>query len=204
MRVLSGLAPDGTPSRSVGAIYHSFDALERTGAQIGLLRSVLDTAGQFVFDSKSPVEGREVNPEVAKQAAKTAELAFLQLNNILDDQPRWLSGGGDSESAAKALLEAEKARIHSEVAMQREVLRPFHMLKAKLYKTRGGQILATTDTQSVYAFGNTAEEAVNKFDVAYKSQQHMPFSADVVEVDPSQEDEPPAPAPAPIRKPRKR
>jgi hypothetical protein len=204
MRVLSGLAPDGSPARGVGAIYHSLDPLERTGAQIGLLRSVIDTAGQFVFDSKNPVEGREANAEVAKQAAKTLGMALAQLDNIIDDQPRWMSGGGESERASKALMEAEKSRIDSEVRLQKEALRPFHMLRAKLYKTRTGQILATNESESVYAFGNTAEEAVNKFDEAYKNQRHLPFSTDMVEVSPDgDKDEPPAPAPAPIRKPRR-
>jgi len=209
MKVMSGLAPDGSPmQRGVSAIFHSLDPLERTGAQIQLLRNVIESAGAFVFENNHPVEGRAVNADVARASAHTIELALSQLNNIVDDQQRWMSTGGEAEKASKDLLESEKARIDSETKMQREVVRPFHMLRAKVYRSTSGQVLAVNDTQSIYAFGDTADEASRNFDKAYHNQRHLPLPASNEEplsassVD--AEEPPPVVTPVSARKPKKK
>lgn len=184
--------PDGSP-RSLSSVFHSFSDLERTGNQIAMLEKIVETAQPFLYDSKSPTEGNEADREVQEAARKTAVLAFHQLDNILDDQSRWGTKDGDTDSEVKGVLKAETDRLKADAFLREQLGRPCHMLKAKIFRTQSGKLIALNDSQSVAGFGDTAAEAMDAFDTAYHEQQHLPVDTPA---------EQPAPQPSPVRKPR--
>lgn len=184
--------PDGS-SRNLSSVFHSFSDLERTGNQIAMLEKVVDTAKAFLFESKSPTEGYENDTEVQDAARKTAVLAFHQLDNILDDQSRWGTKDGDTDAEVKGLLKAETDRSKADTYLREQLGRPCHMLKAKVFRTPSGKLIALNDSQSIAGFGDTAAEAMDAFDTAYHEQQHLPV--------PQPADEP-APQSSPVRKPK--
>lgn len=188
MKVLSGLLdPNDRPK--VASVFHSLDPLERTSVQIKQLRAMAEIAGPFVAQTRNPVEGADVHPDVYKKAADTVVMILHQIDTLVNDQPRWAASGGESEEAAKKMLEAEHQRAVAETERNREAVRPFFFLKAKLFRTPGGAFLAINDTESVHAHGATAEEAVRNFDQAFFELRHLPVTM------------PPPPPPEPEPKP---
>lgn len=196
MKVLSGLMPDDQPQK-VTSIHHTLDPLERTGAQINILRSVIDTAAHWACVSRSPVEGEDVDPMVTKAAAGTAVMALHQIDTILDDMSRWANTGGDSEKDAKELLQAEKERVKAAAETARQLGRPFYLLRARVFRTHSGKFVAINDSESVYGHGDTPEEASIAFDEAFHSQRFLPSAP------PEQTTPEAAPAPKRKRNPRK-
>ena len=69
---------------------------------------------------------------------------------------------------------AEIARVESETLRNRTAVRPFFTLRAQIYKLPSGQFLAINPTNSLYAQGDTAEQAANNFDGAFYKLQHSP------------------------------
>ena len=119
-------------------------------------------------------ETHTVHPDVKAAAVKAATSALMQLDNILDDQPRWVATGSESEKASMKFLTAEIARVESETLRNRTAVRPFFTLRAQIYKLPSGQFLAINPTNSLYAQGDTAEQAANNFDGAFYKLQHSP------------------------------
>lgn len=159
---------DGS-SKAMTSVFHSLNPVERTAAQVNILRAILDTTHDFLIAGKSPSEGFEVHGPSVLEAAKTAELAFAQLRNIIDDQPRWTYDAGESEKEAKALLEAEISKAKADTKLKSELSRPFFMLRARIFKTAAGKFVATNDAQSITGFGDTPEEAAKQFDAAFSN-----------------------------------
>lgn len=157
---------DGT-NKATASVFHSLNPLERTGAQVNILRSIFDTTHDFLISAKSPSEGFEVHGPSVEEAAKTAELAFLQLRHIIDDQKRWSSEDGETEREAKALLEAEINKAKVDAKLKEQLTRPFFLLRASIFKTTTGKFVATNDARSITGFGDTPDEASKQFDVSF-------------------------------------
>lgn len=187
MKVMSGLLdPNDRPK--VASVFHSLDPLERTSVQINQLRSLAEIVAPIAGEAKSPTDGAEFHTELRDKATDTMMQVLHQIDNIVNDQPRWISAGGESETEAKKLLEAERQRAETETVRNHEVVRPFFLLKANLFRTPGGAFLAINPTESVHAHGATAEEAARNFDQAFYELRHPPVVM-------------PQPAPEPEAKP---
>lgn len=169
------MEPGGNGSnKGMTSVFHSLNPVEKTAAQVGILRSILDTAHDFLIAGKSATEGFDVDPESVVEARHTAALAFGQLRNIIDDQARWDRGNGEAEAEAKKLLEAEVAKAEADGYLKDQLSRPCYLLRAKIFRTQGGKLVALNDTQSVSGFGDTAAEAMDEFDKNFFEQQHLP------------------------------
>ena len=167
---------DGS-SKGMTSVFHSLNSTERTGAQVGILRGILDTTHDYLIEAKSATDGFEVHKPSVAEAAKTAELAFLQLRNIIDDMPRWTDHGGEADQEAKKLLEAETAKAKADAKLKTELARPFYMLRARILKTTTGKFAATNDTQTIAGFGDSPDEASRQFDAAFFNHQQLPPAA---------------------------
>lgn len=172
---ISTIEPGGDGSnKGMTSVFHSLNPVEKTAAQVGILRAILDTAHDFLITGKSATEGFEVDGESVREARATATLAFAQLRNIIDDQPRWDRGNGEAEAEAKKLLEAEVSKAEADGYLKEQLSRPCYLMRAKIFRTQGGQLVAVNDTQSVTGFGATAAEAFDEFDKNFFEQQHLP------------------------------
>jgi len=172
------MEPGGDGSnKGMTSVFHSLNPVEKTAAQVGILRGILDTAHDFLIAGKSATEGFDVDPESVVEARHTAALAFGQLRNIIDDQARWTQGNGEAEAEAKKLLEAEVAKAEADGYLKDQLSRPCYLLRAKIFRTQGGKLVALNDTQSVSGFGDTAAEAMDEFDKNFFEQQHLPVEA---------------------------
>lgn len=186
------MEPGGDGSnKGMTSVFHSLNPVEKTAAQVGILRSILDTAHDFLIAGKSATEGFDVDPESVVEARHTAALAFGQIRNIIDDQARWDRGNGEAEAEAKKLLEAEVAKAEADGYLKDQLSRPCYLLRAKIFRTQGGKLVALDDTQSVSGFGDTAAEAMDEFDKNFFEQQHLPMEKSL----------PPISEKAPARKP---
>jgi hypothetical protein len=172
---ISTIEPGGDGSnKGMTSVFHSLNPVEKTAAQVNILRGILDTTHDFLIAGKSATEGFEVDGESIKEARQTAAMAFMQLRHIIDDQPRWEQGNGEAEAEAKKLLEAEVAKAEADGYLKDQLSRPCYLLRAKIFRTQGGQLVAVNDTQSVTGFGATAAEAFDEFDKNFFEQQHLP------------------------------
>ena len=163
------IEPNGNgPGKSVQSVFHTLDTVERTAAQVSILRGILDTTHDFLISSKSATEGFEViRPAAVEEANKTAELAFLQMRNIIDQQARWGHEETDTGREAKAFLEAETKRSTVDCALKEQLMRPFYMLRAQVFRTDSGRFVAVNDSQTIVGFGATPEEAAQAFDQTF-------------------------------------
>jgi len=196
MRTIIGQDEEG-PQKRVSSVYHSLAPLERTGAQLKMLEDVVKTASEFVFDNMSATEGSQPVSAARSAALNTLGLALSQIDTILDDQPRWSREDSEAEKEVKSMMKAETERSKSAARFYLQASRPFVLLRAQLFRTASGKLLATNATESVHAFGNTAAEAMDAFDEAVYNQQHLP-QAPPNEPPPP----PPSPPPAPLKKKR--
>lgn len=162
------------PGKSMTSVFHSLNKVETTAAQVGILRGILDSCHDYLIASKSPTEGVEIDREAVHEASNTAGLVFAQLRTIVDDQARWSHDHSETEREAKALLEAEVAKAEADGYLKEQLSRPCYLLRAKIFRTQGGQLVAVNDTQSVTGFGATAAEAFDEFDKNFFEQQHLP------------------------------
>lgn len=191
---ISSIPPsDGLPGKAVGSVYHSLTHLERTSVQIQLLLAIAENARAYLAESKNLSDGYEIDPEAKAAASRTAVHAFAQLDNIIDDQPRWGREDTDTEKDARELLQAETERVKANAKLTQRMSQPFIFLQAQLHRTSTGKILATTAEGGVHAFGNTAEEAVTNFNRAFVEATHLPVAQPVS----------PAPEPRKVRKSKK-
>ena len=168
---------DDGSGRGTTSIFHSLNPVERTAAQVGILHSILNTTHSFLFTNKSPTEGIEMDAETVREARNTAAMAFAQLRNIVDDQPRWTRDNSDAEQEAKKLLEAEVQKAECDAYLKDQLSRPCYLLRARLFQTSSGKLAALNDTQSVHGFGDTAAEAFEEFDRNFFEQRHLPAEA---------------------------
>jgi len=131
---ISTMEPGGDgSSKGQTSIFHSLDPVEKTAAQVNILRSILGSAHDYLISGKSPTEGVEIDREAAAEARSTAALAFMQLRNIIDDQARWTRASGDAEVEAKKLLEAEVEKANSDSYLKDQLSRPFFLLPSLIH-----------------------------------------------------------------------
>jgi hypothetical protein len=184
-------------------VVHLIPTLEKTAAQVAILRGIVDTAGQFVTPQRSPFTGEAsdgADKESAEAAQKTLILAFHQLDNIIEDQPRWNLDEVGAEADARQLIKAEVRRVTADAVLKETFTQPFHILRAQLYRTPEGRVMATDAQKTVKAYGDTPRDAVDAFNRAF--DELVESFADEAKP-PEVPDEPPTPPPTKkTRKPR--
>jgi hypothetical protein len=153
-------------------VVHLIPTLEKTAAQVAILRGIVDTASQFVTPQRSPFTGEPsdgADKESAEAARKTLILAFHQLDNIIEEQPRWSLDEIGPEADARQLIKAEVRRVNADATLKETFSQPFYTLRAQLYRTPEGRVMATDAQKTVKGYGDTPREAVEAFNKAFDS-----------------------------------
>lgn len=196
-------------------VFHNLPHVEKTAAQVAILRGIVDTAAPFVAGQRSPFGGSEsgaddVDPEAKEAARKTLVLAFHQLDNLIEEQMRWGVADSETEAEAKQLLRTETERVAADAAIKRLWAQPFYTLRAHLYRTPLGRFVAMDEQNALQGWGATPKEAIESFNRAF---ENTVASATADDEDDEDEDPKPEakkePAPAtstekPARKTRKK
>lgn len=204
------LKPPEDGGRTKG-VFHNLPHVEKTAAQVAILRGIVDTAAPFVAGQRSPFGGSEtavedVDPEAKEAARKTLVLAFHQLDNLIEEQMRWGVADSETEAEAKQLLRTETERVAADAAIKRLWAQPFYTLRAHLYRTPLGRFVAMDEQNALQGWGATPKEAIESFNRAFENSV-APATADEEE-DPKpeakKESAPPQPAEKPARKTRKK
>lgn len=150
------------------------DPLERTGGQVGILRSIVDSAVHVLgggsggpFDSSVP-RASEIPDSVREAAAHTAQLALHQLDNIVDDMGRWSERDPEYLTEARALIVAERQKLEAQTSLIQSAHHPFSQLNGLLLQDPEGGFLAVTPGRTFGAAGKTPREAVEKFNRLYE------------------------------------
>ena len=151
-------------------IFHALDPVERTGSQIAMLRSVLNSAAEYLRSSHQLGADDALPPEVLAAAAKTACLTFSQLDNIIDEMSRWSADDPEQLGALKALLSAETKRAQSEglkAGLESDMIRllmtPFMQQRGRLLQRSDGKYVAVNESQSFMSVAESPQLAIDKF-----------------------------------------
>lgn len=190
-------------------VFHNLPHVEKTAAQVAILRGIVDTAAPFVASQRSPFGGSEnspddVDPEAKEAARKTLVLAFHQLDNLIEEQMRWGVADSETEAEAKQLLRTETERVAADAAIKRLWAQPFYTLRAHLYRTPLGRFVAMDEQNALQGWGATPKEAIESFNRAFDNAVASSAQDEETESEAKKE---PSPAPAtekPARKPRKK
>jgi hypothetical protein len=157
------------PQGRAKSVVHVIPTLEKTAAQVAILRGIVDTAGQFVTPQRSPFgeQSEPADSETQEAARKTLVLAFHQLDNLIEEQVRWSLQSTGPEADAQDLIKAEIRRISADAKLKETFSQPFYTLRAQLYRTPEGRIMATDAQRTVKAYGDTPHDAVEAFNRAF-------------------------------------
>lgn len=191
-------------------VFHSLPHVEKTAAQVAILRGIVDTAAPFVAGQRSPFGGSEgspddVDPEAKEAARKTLVLAFHQLDNLIEEQMRWGVADSETEAEAKQLLRTETERVAADAAIKRLWAQPFYTLRAHLYRTPLGRFVAMDEQHALQGWGATPKEAIDSFNRAFENAASSATEDRSDDAETETKQEPPAPAEEkPARKTRKK
>ncbi len=157
-------------------VFHALDPVERTNAQIGVLRGIISSAESFFHGRDS--FGPEAPAEVQAAAAKTACLAFSQIDNIIDDMSRWSANDNGHTALLEKLLSAETTRANNEASkarieesLIRLTMTPFMQQHGMLLQRNDGKYIAVNNDQSFMAVGDSPQEAIDHFNTEFSLPQ---------------------------------
>lgn len=183
-------------------VFHSLPHVEKTAAQVAILRGIVEAAAGFLAPQKSPFGGNEETPEIdpdVKEAAKRTLIStFHQLDNLVDEQMRWSISDTEAEAAAKRLLKTEADRVEADTVLKRMFAQPFYAMRAKLYRSASGRVLAVDPNNVLQGWGDTPKAAIDDFNRAFEEFDGVgdtkPSSSESSSAEP--DPEPTAPEPA--------
>lgn len=154
--------PEGTR-----AIFRMNDILDRTEQQMAMLGRMLETISDLACDNRSVAEGTDMPIEVKKKATDSVERILHQIDNIIEDMPRWGSAQSDIEKHHEKLMKAA-AELHQASAFkaQMECLpssrHPIHL--HEYAEGRWGAYLIQHGEARLMGSGSSAQEALHDFD----------------------------------------
>lgn len=198
------------PAGPARAQFHSLPLVEKTAAQVSILRSIVDAASGVLSPPRHQFDGtpsEEFDAESKAAAKKTLVLAFHQLDNVIDDQSRWGSAPAALEAEAMGLLKAEREKVAADAHFRQTLAQPFFLLQARLYRAATGRVMATDATGALTGWGDTPKAAIEAFNAAFdeaaKPTPPAPPTPPTAPA-PSPDSLPPTEAPKPARRrPRK-
>lgn len=161
-----------TPSGRMRGVFHSLPHVEKTAAQVAILRGIVEAAAGFLTPQKSPFGGHEdpteIDPEVKEAAKRTLISTFHQLDNLVDEQTRWSISDTEAEAAAKRLLKTEADRVEADTVLKQMFAQPFYAMRAKLYRSSSGRVLAVDPNNVLQGWGDTPKAAIDDFNRAFE------------------------------------
>lgn len=164
--------PPETPQGRMRGVFHSLPHVEKTAAQVAILRGIVEAAAGFLTPQKSPFGANEepvdIDPEVKEAAKRTLISTFHQLDNLVDDQVRWTISDTDAEAAAKRLLKTEADRVEADAVLKKMFAQPFYAMRAKLYRSSTGRVLAVDPNNVLQGWGDTPKAAIDDFNRAFE------------------------------------
>lgn len=168
-------APDHPPENEGPHLYRVRDT-EKSESQVKQLLEIIGGCRSQLFHSSQIGETVEKHPVVEAQAAKTFELAHLQLRNIIDDQSRWIMAPSQAERDATSLVDATMKLYDAKTHNVKVLSRPCIYLRPKICKFPdigwcawiGGDLPRKND---LHGTGTSPSAAMNAFDEAFTHEQ---------------------------------
>lgn len=141
--------------------------LEKTERQLALLCRTFGSVAQYAGDSKS-MEGMDVPVELQKKATDTCIKALYQIDNLLDDMPRWSIGHSVVEKHYAHLLEHAANLQEAQAMKARLETLPSSRLPVHLHEYsegRWGAYLVQHGKAVLVGSGPTINDALNDFNL---------------------------------------
>lgn len=161
----SAPSDDGPPRPGPTVSFDVPSELEQTASQVGVLLKIVEEVGAFTEDAKGLSDGVDHDETVKEKAVDTVVQALHQLDNVLNQQDRWVVKTSRLEATHTALLE-ESFRLQA--LATKEAKRPYRRLGAEIGKLRDGSGWAAIAQQDgmppLVAAGRTPDEAMRNFD----------------------------------------
>lgn len=149
------------------AVVQIENLLERTERQLTMLGRMLNTVSELAEDNKSLSEGTERPPELKKKAEDSALRILHQIDNLIEDMPRWGSAPSAMEKHYTDLLKAtaEMQRAKAFEAQIKSLPSSRHPLHLHEYSEgRWGAYLVQHGEARLLGSGRSPQEAINAFD----------------------------------------
>jgi hypothetical protein len=160
----------------------------RTNVQANILLGIASQASQLLVKSHEIGTTLEIDPDAAKTARETFELAHVRLRDLIDETVRWtpdddMRPAFESLQASQAkVLDAEASLDNERAKLSRESQRPCFLLGARVRQfARNDGSLAWVaflgdfpQQDGLTGEGMSAQEALEAFDAAYSTQLSAP------------------------------
>lgn len=163
--------PDSGDGRQASISVHRTTDLTKTSAQTSTLLAISKHLSDLLFTRDDTEFKGSYYPGTQSEALKTFEFVQSQLRNIIDDQSRWNLDENSSEQLITRALEEEiqLSRMQQAALLRRP--RPCVELQARVAQLEDGRWVVWVGAESptpgcLHAMGDTAAEAMDRFDVA--------------------------------------
>jgi hypothetical protein len=143
--------------------------LEKTGAQLGILCDTLNRVQQICSEPRGVAEGYEHPEELRKKAADTSIRILHQIDNIVEDMPRWGNAPSALEKHYTAMIHAS-AEAQQAVAFKAQMdSLPHARFNVHLHEAEGkwGAYLVQNGGATLLGAGVTPQLALNDFDMNF-------------------------------------
>lgn len=161
-----------TPQGRMRGVFHSLPHVEKTAAQVAILRGIVEAAAGFLTPQRSPFGGNEepvdIDPEVKEAAKRTLIFTFHQLDNLVDETVRWTINDTETEAAAKRLLKTEADQVEANTVLKKRFAQPFYAMRATLHRSSTGRVLAVDPNNVLQGWGDTPKAAIDDFNRAFE------------------------------------
>lgn len=150
------------------AAYNIENTLEKTERQVSILCRALNTVAEFACEAKSPTEGTDVPKEMQAKATDTCMRLLHQLDNLVEDMPRWSALPSVLEKNYAALLKASADRQEADTMNARIESMPSSRLPVHLHEYAQGQwgcYLVQNGAAVLIGRGPTIQDAINDFNM---------------------------------------
>lgn len=144
--------------------------IEKTGTQLEMLCETLNRVQQIASEPRSVSEGYEHPEDLRKKAADSAIRILHQIDNIVEDMPRWGSQPSKLEQHYADMI-AASAEAQEAVAFKAQMdSLPHARVNVHLHevsKGRWGAYLVQNGSATLMGAGTSPQLALNDFDLNF-------------------------------------
>jgi hypothetical protein len=144
--------------------------LEKTGSQLEMLCETLNQVQRIASEPRGVAEGYEHPEELRKKAADSAIRILHQIDNIVEDMPRWGNQASQLEKHYTAMIRAS-AEAQDAVAFKAQMdSLPHARVNVHLHQSeegRWGAYLVQNGGATLMGSGSSPQLALNDFDLNF-------------------------------------
>jgi len=171
-------ATTNLPGDRVPAVLRIENTVEKTRSQLGMLLDALYRVSNVASTPRSLTEGYENTPELIAKASDSSIRILHQIDNLIEDMSRWSSAPSPIEQHYANMVE-KSAKLQEAVLLKQQIdTLPHARFNAHLYQNTEGEwgaYLIQGDRALQMGKGQTAQEALNNFDLAFiRGEAPMP------------------------------